>query len=1681
MKKWITVCLVGVLSMLSVFNVTALGNEKTLYGNLEVDIHFTMPLKNQEDNHLTLVVENSDHSKLELPLTLKTAESITNHAFNNLSIKTKIRKLNYAGLELAENDEILSYYAVTLYNLPQGTYKITLKGDGYKTTALDGIKLDTYSKRVEISSLRGNFEAGDINQDGLVNQTDLDLLISHFGSDSPIYDLNRDGVADLIDITYLATVLNNKEISPSIKDTNAIIDANQVEINGNISSGEKEDLFDNDLTKVVSVKPTNDSVISSNNPATLEITFDDSFSAEKLKLGANQNSDINRPTSMNIVITDIYGTTYNYTYEFHDDTSLHPFSDDDGSSIVIDLGKQVAVKKVIINVTGTKNNTNLVEIATVEFLNNVYKEVPRPTITPPLNVSVVPGSEQVTVNWSYMSNVTGYEVLVERRDENNVYESHVYQTSYNTYTVKELKNYTEYTISVQSTSGEWKSGYSSSVKVTPIPNRLPPSVEGVTITGKFLGLHINWKAMKDTKSYNLFYRMKGEEKYQVIRNINSNQYDLNNLEDTKEYEVYLTGNNELGEGSASKVYLGTTSGLTPPVITNYGLINTSNGKGILTSHITDVQFNNYDLSLYPEGFNPFNIVDDDYVSHWTAPSSAWYNNGPTITFDDAYLMDHFIFVTRLDGDYRNMYAAYSLSVMDEDGVWHVITNYNDNIYPTSIENGVYQISFEKQRVKGIRLGLTRAYGARLSLSEMKFYFYDSLEDEVDGLFEDDLHITLKSSVTLEQINSLIERANTVDSVSGEYHPKKNLILEQLELAKSILSNTYLSDVIIVKQTLTNAKNSHLGFAMSLNDYQSLGIVAKAGEEIEVYIGTEGNILPQIVFTQFYPESSQWTQTVTNLKKGRNTIRVPKIGNMDTERGGSVYLRYPSSKETSEIKVRVSGGVKIPVLDLYGMNNEALKKEAIRNYIQELEKYVNALPSVYQDQKTTDEFGNKLGNVYAYDEKTNVLNSTEIGTQNVLLSISATKAWQGIKGSSLEEEVDRLYNSLLAFEQMMKIMYQQKGLYLNPDIDEDGIISDAEAKHAYPSSRIGIRYTRMFDGAFMYATGGHIGIESGSIPGLMNGRPIEVNEQSEVTTSGFFGWGISHEIGHVIDEGNMIYGETSNNIYSLFIQTADDKQLSRLETSNIYPEIYKKVTSGTTGISSNVFVSLGMFWQLHLAYDNNKTLDDVNSFYAELNRLYRTTSLKADKDNLLIMLASEVVGKDLTDFFRKWGLVPSEETLNYLKEKGYEKETRAIYYLNDAARRYRLNNGLMFGTGILVDVTLKYDEGYGFDSKKVTLNFQVSDQMDRVLGYEILRNGVPIAFVNGDTNTYVDVVSSINNQTLTYEVVAYDYYLNKTEVKTLDSIKITHDGSVAKDNFLITGNMKNDQDVNEEGSSSDVKLSINNLIDGKEDTYFLGNMRTSSTDKTSPYVIIDLNSKMPLVGIKYRAMVQNSALLEGTIKKYEIYVSTDKENWILAKKGSFNVSLDNPVQTVYFDKEGTTGGNQAWTYNISYIKIVSVGASSISGAEIDFITPPGDNIELNQDGIGVLKEDFVYGIDQDDVIKKGSIIFTGSYRGNPAFNELLLIDEYGNTVNGTAIFMAEQPDGTDIMEISEGTWIFVVDEDTFVSLGDKIKVNLYRVDDAISSTGQRFVSNTLYVALPEVLPEITLSNGKESNI
>ena len=162
-------------------------------------------------------------------------------------------------------------------------------------------------------------------------------------------------------------------------------------------------------------------------------------------------------------------------------------------------------------------------------------------------------------------------------------------------------------------------------------------------------------------------------------------------------------------------------------------------------------------------------------------------------------------------------------------------------------------------------------------------------------------------------------------------------------------------------------------------------------------------------------------------------------------------------------------------------------------------------------------------------------------------------------------------------------------------------------------------------------------------------------------------GNDHEIGHKADIAKRTYGETSNNILALITQTFDGVSESRLEMNKVYPKIYKKVTSNSVGASQDVATLLGMFWQLHLAYEpgytsqmlkNNNDSDKNNdSYYAKMNRLYRNltdTEQKLDKDQLLIRKASEAAGKDLREFFASWGLIADENMQLFIFSKNSVK-------------------------------------------------------------------------------------------------------------------------------------------------------------------------------------------------------------------------------------------------------------------------------------------------------------------------------------------------------------------------------------------------------------------------------------------
>lgn len=1626
-------------------------NDYVPTGNLEVDIQFVLPIQNVENPNMGMILKDNNGHQNKIDFNGVTTMDHTLHYTLGAQMGTvAIRKMDQTGSVMnGIGEEFVKYYSVTIYHLQKGTYSIELYGDGYKTYTVENITLDDFGKRVTITNEKGSFEVGDVNGDSKVDTKDLESLESAMGTTEEdvirTHDLNRDKKVDIIDVAMLSSCLNGDSTQSKVVSTNPIFDAKDITLEGNIE-GNVEDLFQEGGN--VTLKPTDESKpISEENPAVISLDMKEPVKMEQIRLDTGITHTLEE---VYVDVEDEDGNVETYHATSNTLETVHYFTDKaSADTIVVDLKGQVAVKKVTIRVTAAKGNS-LADITEVEFLNNVYDEVPAPVISIVKNIKVKIGSEEATINWDNMANVTGYEVLVEElekntaTEENQVVDSTIYQTTYNTYDVADLENYTPYQVKVRGVNGDWKGAWSDATSFSPEPTRLPPKPDMVNLKPAASGIDISYKDMDDTKYYKIFYRKVGESKYQMIDKVFGTSYKLRGLEEGVTYEVYVVGVNHLGEGAPSDLATSNTLVNDLPDVTKHSLINTSNGVGEVTNHIVKVEYkqNQYKSS-------EFALVDNDKNTFWQHDSwdTGGFNSnnpiGPTFTFDKEYKIDHIFVVPTVD----TSAMTYVSIVYDDHGTSKKIGGgYSLTTRKLTSPNGqiYFRIDFEPITTSKIQLSLANATAnGNISMREVKFYQYHPLEDKVGDLFQDDLRVELKEGIQEEDIAALEVEANTIDEASGEYHPNRQSILSDLNYARQILNDTAIQDTIIVDQNISTSRNNHLGFS-SLSDLQPLGVVARPGEQITVYVGTTGNVIPQLVFTQYYAEAGTWKQTVTNLKKGRNVIDVPKIGNMATERGGSVYVRYPNKTAgKDDIKVRVSGGTRIPVLDIHTMTDEVEIRKAIQSYIVSLRDYVAALPGEYEKQGLE------------FNKNTSVLNSTEIVTKNGLFSMAATAAYDGIKAelSNPDDQVTRLYDSLQAFEEMMGIFYRHKGLSETP---EDPIDQT-------PASRINIRLMRMFDGAFMYASGDHIGIEYGSLNGLVQGKPNQI-VNGQMTTTGYFGWGISHEIGHQINQGSLAHAEVTNNVFALLAQTSDDVSKARIEDK--FDKIYQKVTSGTIGKGSDVFVTLAMYWQLHIAYDENKTFSDTDSIFARINKISRRSNLSGyTKDELLAIYASEAAGKDLTSFFEHWGLVIGEDAKRHIASLELEEESRPIWYLNVEARRYKLAKKAPVSESTTVSATLK---SVDTKNKRYTLDFKVSGERDAIMGYEIKRNGVPIMFTTEDT--FIDIIGSLNNRAVTYEVTAYDYYLNPTNTYKLDEVKVAHDGSVAKDNFDISSNFKQTGEaIDHEDPDMDFEvLAVNNLIDDDEETFFQGVERVSN-DKEYPYVVINMNSKMDIVGIKYQAIAQD----ENTIQEYEIYVSqTGEDNsWTLAKTGSFDLTDENHyTNIVYFDKEGTTGGNQLWTYSdVSYVKIVAVGNAGISGKELDVIAPPGDNVELSNSTIGILESDYSYMVDGEEkpsVIPAGSVIFKGEYRGNPAFNVVLLVDAEDSSIrfDGVNFLFASLNSDGDVYEIASGDWLYVVTKEEYEKMREhNIRAELYRVDNALTNDGERLTSTSLSVS------------------
>ncbi|MDE6679509.1 MAG: discoidin domain-containing protein, partial [Ruminococcus sp.] len=258
---------------------------------------------------------------------------------------------------------------------------------------------------------------------------------------------------------------------------------------------------------------------------------------------------------------------------------------------------------------------------------------------------------------------------------------------------------------------------------------------------------------------------------------------------------------------------------------------------------------------------------------------------------------------------------------------------------------------------------------------------------------------------------------------------------------------------------------------------------------------------------------------------------------------------------------------------------------------------------------------------------------------------------------------------------------------------------------------------------------------------------------------------------------------------------------------------------------------------------------------------------------------------------------------------------------------------------------------------------------------------------------------------------------------------------------------------------------------------LDTIYTPTVDGDKAEIVIDFNQTLTVSGLKYTAGDGNS------VGDYEVYVMENNE-WILVSDGTFKGS-----KTVYF---ANSDDKYVSTYSATAVKLVLLNqdGKTVSIAELDVLGVTGDNVDFRRtEGdsttvIGTLSEDYLYDKDKNEVIPKGSLIFTGEYKGNPAYNVVILYDVDGKIVGGVdedgnvasqQIILADVPEKGNIANVSEGTWIYWIEPDQLknMDMPEQVRVELYRVNNALTNEGQRLVSDSLLETVPDKLPAITL--------
>lgn len=1371
-------------------------------------------------------------------------------------------------------------------------------------------------------------------------------------------------------------------------------------------------------------------------------------------------------------------------------------------TVRINLGENVKVYDMGFTFTKASADDTLVQLSKVDYtaasttdpdpdvpdVPDPDEPAPLPT-TPEAFVISKADDKLIEATWDKAQNAVGYEVeLVTGMEASDILTTTNTSIQIRTFAGAPLENGTLYSLRVRAVNAEdAKSEWTAWEDATPELKTPPANPGAPTLTPGYKEITAVWNAVDRAEGYMLYYAKSGSSDFTAIETTETER-TVRGLEVDTSYTFYVVATNRFGSSDATG---------TPPRATARTTYVTTKVPwfSLINRTVQDK-----DMYLPTDVFKSAtaggdaevgaNLVDGDYNTTYEIPAGHYptWDDAAKVVFNETHNLREIAISTNLGKGYADDIEDVWVRTISGRGVTTTTFSKNsgDNSLtwaPAPTRDGSTEVATNTIMVRlpkivsnasQVEVIIRRAGDATMTISELAFYEATTLPESIDSLFKPgSLKTELADGVNEEMILDLRDLVNVEDPVTkmgpnatAERYWATDELMEELEAAYALLQSQSARTVVTHPEIYGSSSN-----VRGTNAWQPTGSVAYGGAKVQVYVtpvsGMDG-VTPgegtklKLIAAQNHGTDGSLMQSLGYLKVGVNTITMPEIGSAGVERGGGLYVEY-EERGCPAYEVKVVGAQEIPMLDVFGVTDNAQVKLLARAYAAELRAYADQLVSKHMDG------AHKEG----YNARLCVANATEILTNQALISVPASvmvQSFDEAKADGAEDGAAALAVGLPFTDKMITLLYQQAGLFDVSDGANAGAVATYGANNAAGSTHVGFRYMAA-GSAGMQVTANHVGLDWAEAIGLGTVPTLAVTLDGRYKLGDPYDWDFSRLVASAFTADNQTFPMVLTDYYAQMVTSKDkNEQAGQPAQRFSYDDVRAYLDSGAGAKLDAMPNNLGLavLWQLHLAYDEGYSytvFDGADalmdgSIFARMNAYVRNPEKApaglvldgVDADNAFMRLACAASGYDLMPFFDAWGLSATEQTRAYAQT--FPTESRELQYMDDDSRKGATNEAQADVPQVAATVQASEPNEAG-EVVVSGIALKESASAGANLGFEVLRQvGTDeetrqvVGFVPAGQTTFTDRLTSDNGQMLKYYVRAVDTALYRSDVTEAGEVQADFPRNLNKAYWTVSSTMTGGDDP-----AAIVDGSIATVYTGERDRMAAGTVGGVAADPNAyASVTIAFGKPTDACGIRYFP----GAGAENTFKRLWVQVSDDGVNWTSVGYKEIDPSTftASKCATVYFTKSMVMPsteigeGSQITVQNASYLRVSDLDTSAetpISIAEIDVIGSLPDAVSFQTDedgdvmGIGRVEEDVrvqaaADGIHDgaETVIPAGSLVLSGSYTGNPAKSTIVLRDALGNEVSHAAkqVILAERDPMNDISYSASGTWVVYFEPGTW---------------------------------------------------